>query len=133
MGGPRRYWARRDYQRPRNPRTLGPCLLRRPNGSRLSCGAPKKDSFHNLRAPPASSACWAACSARRQNLGAPRIIECDEPAPVALLAEGVRGFAAHDDGVTGRIYAPHGPAARVERSEERRVGKECRSRWSPYH
>src|SRR5256886_6348346 len=23
--------------------------------------------------------------------------------------------------------------ARRERSEERRVGKECRSRWSPYH
>src|SRR3712207_9129710 len=22
---------------------------------------------------------------------------------------------------------------RMERSEERRVGKECRSRWSPYH
>ena len=22
---------------------------------------------------------------------------------------------------------------RNERSEERRVGKECRSRWSPYH
>ena len=22
---------------------------------------------------------------------------------------------------------------RVARSEERRVGKECRSRWSPYH
>ena len=21
----------------------------------------------------------------------------------------------------------------AERSEERRVGKECRSRWSPYH
>src|SRR5437773_11251037 len=28
-----------------------------PNESRLSCGALKKDSFHNLRAPPASSAC----------------------------------------------------------------------------
>src|SRR6266545_1938912 len=28
-----------------------------PNGSRLSCGALKKDSFSNLRAPPASSAC----------------------------------------------------------------------------
>src|SRR4030043_2335199 len=26
----------------------------------------------------------------------------------------------------------HSPEAR-ERSEERRVGKECRSRWSPYH
>ena len=24
-------------------------------------------------------------------------------------------------------------AKRAERSEERRVGKECRSRWSPYH
>ena len=23
--------------------------------------------------------------------------------------------------------------AAVDRSEERRVGKECRSRWSPYH
>ena len=28
----------------------------------------------------------------------------------------------------------HFPQAKVEyRSEERRVGKECRSRWSPYH
>src|SRR2546425_13238623 len=25
------------------------------------------------------------------------------------------------------------PAAAPRRSEERRVGKECRSRWSPYH
>ena len=24
-------------------------------------------------------------------------------------------------------------SAEVDRSEERRVGKECRSRWSPYH
>ena len=26
-----------------------------------------------------------------------------------------------------------GGAVRQSRSEERRVGKECRSRWSPYH
>ena len=26
-----------------------------------------------------------------------------------------------------------GYAASYRRSEERRVGKECRSRWSPYH
>ena len=26
-----------------------------------------------------------------------------------------------------------GIALNLERSEERRVGKECRSRWSPYH
>ena len=24
-------------------------------------------------------------------------------------------------------------ANNIDRSEERRVGKECRSRWSPYH
>src|SRR5260370_6712298 len=31
--------------------------------------------------------------------------------------------------------APNGPlvSAQEKRSEERRVGKECRSRWSPYH
>src|SRR2546430_12329516 len=27
----------------------------------------------------------------------------------------------------------HGPDGGNGRSEERRVGKECRSRWSPYH
>src|SRR5436190_6000216 len=33
------------------------------------------------------------------------------------------------------IEAPiaDGQNGRVARSEERRVGKECRSRWSPYH
>ena len=25
------------------------------------------------------------------------------------------------------------PVKKIDRSEERRVGKECRSRWSPYH
>src|ERR1043166_7476775 len=28
---------------------------------------------------------------------------------------------------------PKEPWARGDRSEERRVGKECRSRWAPYH
>ena len=27
----------------------------------------------------------------------------------------------------------NGKTTEAERSEERRVGKECRSRWSPYH
>ena len=38
----------------------------------------------------------------------------------------------------GRIYPPRDRVfnaiqTTAERSEERRVGKECRSRWSPYH
>src|SRR5258708_40341254 len=39
---------------------------------------------------------------------------------------------------TGRFLAVNDAAVKTyqwprERSEERRVGKECRSRWSPYH
>ena len=34
----------------------------------------------------------------------------------------------------GGLYVPENfPRFSNERSEERRVGKECRSRWSPYH
>src|SRR3712207_8956892 len=32
-----------------------------------------------------------------------------------------------------RTEAPMPPCCPSARSEERRVGKECRSRWSPYH
>src|SRR6266496_4979779 len=33
----------------------------------------------------------------------------------------------------GGLQLEGGPQERDGRSEERRVGKECRSRWSPYH
>ena len=40
-------------------------------------------------------------------------------------------------GVLGKAIAAHlaeeGAKVVILRSEERRVGKECRSRWSPYH
>src|SRR5256884_9932032 len=44
-------------------------------------------------------------------------------------------FLAGDDGtVDVSTAAPlSGTYSGVDRSEERRVGKECRSRWSPYH
>ena len=32
-----------------------------------------------------------------------------------------------------RVFVKTDDGIRTERSEERRVGKECRSRWSPYH
>ena len=40
-----------------------------------------------------------------------------------------------EDITTVNIYAPNirAPQYIRQRSEERRVGKECRSRWSPYH
>src|SRR5256886_8124967 len=50
----------------------------------------------------------------------------------ALLDAGPGAMLWRDEG--GRVAAfniAHRSGA--ERSEERRVGKECRSRWSPYH
>ena len=38
-------------------------------------------------------------------------------------------IATHKDALEGEIYGIEAG----NRSEERRVGKECRSRWSPYH
>ena len=49
------------------------------------------------------------------------IHELSDAAEAAILAGG--GF--------GWLSPP--PKSVMERSEERRVGKECRSRWSPYH
>ena len=64
---------------------------------------------------------------------------------VLLAGSGVFGLASH---VLARDYnaeiqakqkeadSYNSEASRLgqaERSEERRVGKECRSRWSPYH
>ena len=42
-------------------------------------------------------------------------------------------FAALFGGTATQISGPTAPMTAVSRSEERRVGKECRSRWSPYH
>src|SRR4030066_2441934 len=35
--------------------------------------------------------------------------------------------------VGAQLVSPPQPTLNFHRSEERRVGKECRSRWSPYH
>ena len=40
----------------------------------------------------------------------------------------------HVKQITGIVKDANGdPVIGANRSEERRVGKECRSRWSPYH
>ena len=39
----------------------------------------------------------------------------------------------HQYGVTFSYAAENDDPSEAFRSEERRVGKECRSRWSPYH
>ena len=41
--------------------------------------------------------------------------------------------AAADSTTTTTAASPANDLSSNPRSEERRVGKECRSRWSPYH
>ena len=57
-------------------------------------------------------------------------------APYEKEISGLREMQAVVGGNIQAIYPYQAPVAIVcndERSEERRVGKECRSRWSPYH
>src|SRR2546426_9828548 len=56
------------------------------------------------------------------------------------LAIGLAGLALvsqpnafADEAKVEELYGTGFRVASVSRSEERRVGKECRSRWSPYH
>ena len=53
---------------------------------------------------------------------------------LAVLSEGPRMVSIDAGGATLLLLFKRGATLEgFERSEERRVGKECRSRWSPYH
>ena len=59
-------------------------------------------------------------------------------APLLVLAAGAAALWPFRHQLTAEAIAAFSPrqtvlAASFLRSEERRVGKECRSRWSPYH
>ena len=58
-----------------------------------------------------------------------------EMAGLQALADELAAYDVVTATEVGGGIVPIDPAerARRERSEERRVGKECRSRWSPYH
>ena len=42
-------------------------------------------------------------------------------------------FKGTNDETSPNFFRPEVADSYLGRSEERRVGKECRSRWSPYH
>src|SRR3712207_469943 len=56
-----------------------------------------------------------------------------ESGAVNISTNDLRVLLSHYGVDSDRINALVGVARAARRSEERRVGKECRSRWSPYH
>ena len=51
-----------------------------------------------------------------------------------LIQDDCQVVITHSNGPqVGMIHTAMSEFHRLYRSEERRVGKECRSRWSPYH
>ena len=62
--------------------------------------------------------------------------EKEETKNISLICPSCRGESSYP--IRWRVRAkkkemPRGLNEEDKRSEERRVGKECRSRWSPYH
>ena len=58
-----------------------------------------------------------------------------QSAALEIIARTHKQWGVHIDAAPGGvdIDAVHRVRNAARRSEERRVGKECRSRWSPYH
>ena len=52
---------------------------------------------------------------------------------VALLTVGIVAGAKFINNSLSASQTEKNASVQATRSEERRVGKECRSRWSPYH
>ena len=52
---------------------------------------------------------------------------------LVMMAVMLPGALAVDLNVDAGFYFKQSRGGTCTRSEERRVGKECRSRWSPYH
>src|SRR5256886_16094016 len=61
------------------------------------------------------------------------LVATERGAPVKAVCQGRVIYAAWLPGLGLLTIVDHGDGYLSLRSEERRVGKECRSRWSPYH
>src|SRR5256885_3729726 len=113
MGGSRSSW--------------GPPAWPAPASSSSSRLSPSRDGYHEL----------VRLVARRAGPRAARALVHDAWIRLAERQRGESVAPAAPDSPPGAsrayLYAVMENIAIDHRSEERRVGKECRSRWSPYH
>ena len=69
---------------------------------------------------------WESMNTAQRRTQILKLLQQEEK-PVAARA------MASQFGVSRQVIVQDMAVIRASRSEERRVGKECRSRWSPYH
>ena len=97
----------------------------------LMAGAAGAETFKMqtfLGANASTTKAFEAMAARARSLGKPIV------ALKAGRSEQAQAAAiSHTASLAGSDAGARAPFKRLGRSEERRVGKECRSRWSPYH
>ena len=62
-----------------------------------------------------------------------KINKIDKPLPRLIKKKREKKQINKIRNENGEITTDNTEIQRIIRSEERRVGKECRSRWSPYH
>src|SRR6266446_6855214 len=103
-------------------RQAPPCATRNAHSRTRSLGCAKAHPYNVLLEVQAKSEDAGGCGVEEQQ-----------------ITGGGDDDLAYDDGAcagnpSGQILGePVRTVERPDRSEERRVGKECRSRWSPYH
>ena len=99
-------------------------------GKELTAAQSSKEDSKQEAAPFFSSLVPGDQGLGRRDAGKPRSRRREEPAP-AMTADAKKTVPAWMRWRADRIS--RSAQNNVLRSEERRVGKECRSRWSPYH
>src|SRR2546422_9147049 len=104
-------------------------------GRPIRVSFPEEPSMTDTSRPPRPTTLEIDLDAAAANVRAVRQLVGPERKIFAVIKADGYGHGAAE---MGEVFVAHGADALAvadlgERSEERRVGKECRSRWSPYH
>ena len=98
--------------------------------------------FKTAGAVKSYSDAWHVCREAEGQLASPRSAAENNAVTQLVRAKNKHAYLSMNDmSREGRFIYPTGESlvysnwapGEPNRSEERRVGKECRSRWSPYH
>src|ERR1035441_7603582 len=103
------------------------------NGSKAEGGWSGFPSMENERGESGSSGGFGSCTLILTSVEVRPLYRCGSRGPFApAMRKSAEGAARVTAASCGREVASAATTS-SSRSEERRVGKECRSRWSPYH